>query len=199
MANVTNFPDTRITFIMKRNRDEVWRLTGQGPGDREMFTGLIQGIDACFDDMNKPFHFKLIIDGKGETFITNKYDEDEPPNVLRDYYELDTILEVLDDMGLPDLLEVQFLNDDYEGMREIGERYGWLTRTKNPETQYHGVDAFNTARYIQGYIMGCNACGVDFRQTRHGKPFKVAADGTVTYFDIQGYPMENPPDMPTRI
>lgn len=194
--------DTRITFNMKDAAGNIlWSLQGQGPEDGEMLVGIGQAIYLCawYRNIGQPY-YSFDIDGKGEQYLHTD-PKTRKTTWMYDHFEITDIHNMRNRMGINHFLIKNLQAELHDMDRRYGGSYGWLSKEGLFEGQgYIGtVTMFRTPRYIQGFIMGCNACGVDFRTMVHGKPFKVAADGTVTYFDIEGYPMTNAPDLPAQL
>jgi hypothetical protein len=63
------------------------------------------------------------------------------------------------------------------------------------DRQEYALLRFESENFIQGFISGCNAFNVDFRDIVIGLPFEHLADGNIQYFDIAGYDIQQPPDM----
>lgn len=177
-------PEDRIRSIeltVSRANQALWTLEGHSSEDYVMIAGIITGIAGFLATVEDREMFadiiKVVVDDKDHG-----------------QYDLDNLIDIRDDAGILDFGEVDLTANDLDKI-DLRDLYVWLYI--NPDTPgVYYVDAFKTPRYIQGIIMGCNACGVDFRTLYHGKPFTVDAIGNIKYYDIQGYPIENPPDMP---
>lgn len=177
-------PVTHVTLTVSRNKQPLWKLEGHNTEEYEMIAGMAHAISGFLETRQIPDRFSDVINVEVDSTDMGQYN-------------LNGIWDILTDFGIADHPSFYSAAKEFVGVYEIEGQYGW-GRTVSPEGQFL-IDVFVTPRYIQGFIMGCNACGMDFRQVRYGKPFRVAADGHITYYDIVGYPMTNPPDMPTQI
>jgi len=185
---------------MKHNGQDLWSTEGRGPHDREMLAGMAVAIDKVANaKLHQTPEYSFAVDGIGEKRIVldENYNEVEE----RDHFVMTNINEIVDTAGLEWVEFAAFENGawvfkDYP-LHEYIEGYHWITGHLMNIGRL--ITGFRSAHFVRGFIMGCNACGVDFRDVVYGKPFKVAFDGTVTYYDIVGYPMVNPPDLPTQV
>lgn len=195
--------DTRVKFTMKDEAgDSLWSFEGQGYGDREMMTGLVWAIFNCLEDMGQEFNFSLTVDGEGEVYEGYNYETDQP-YVIKDHFELTTLDDVLGNIDLETrwcfVLEDGSLNHPNFKARAREGDYYWITEEgeyfERPGVSYL---RFRSPQFVRGLIVGYNACGVDFRTKVVGKPFTVQTNGDIVYYDIQGYPIVNPPTMATK-
>lgn len=201
LPNTHNLPNTRVKFTMMDDYGEIWNITGQGPDDREMMAGIANAMHELKKELDQNPIYMITIDGVGEVHIglDEKFEEIEE----HDHFELYRFDDIINDAGLDWVGTAETKN----GALQIGTYYnldqglkhGFWWISKKGRDGRHLIISFHSANYIRGFIMGCNACGVDFRTQVYGKPFKIADDGNITYYDIQGYPIQNPPDMPRHV
>lgn len=175
---------THVALTVSLNKQPLWTLEGNSYEDYEMIAGIVASI-AEYLPQDQPREFF-------EDVISVTVDSTE-----RGRYVINDLADLVEDLDISDIEPINLTTGDFSNIARIENRYGWLYNT--PGDQHGYIDVFRTPNFIQGVIMGANACGMDFRDVYIGKPFTIDEHGNFTYYDIVGYPTENPPNMPTWV
>lgn len=178
---VNTMTDTRARFEMYQNNNLVWAIEAMEP-DFPMLSGLADSFTYILAALGLNGHFQCFL------FYEN---EEKRLLTLEEIYSIGDAARVGE-------VERGVLAPGDDTIQTIRDRFVILRNINDNEEEYMMV-AFNSPRFIQGFIMGCNACNFDVRTIVHGLPFKINADETITYYDVPGYLTEMARDMPGRL
>lgn len=179
-ANINIMADTHARFEMYQNNNLLWAIE-VAELDFPVLAGLADSFTYILNTLG--------LNGNFQCFLF--YENEEKRLTLEEIYSIGDATRVGE-------VERGFLAPGDDTIQIIRDRFVILRHINDNETEYMMV-AFDSPRFIQGFIMGCNACNFDFRTIIHGLPFKINADETITYYDVPGYLTEMARDMPGRL
>lgn len=176
-----------VTMIVLLDNTERWRVNIDTHEEQQHYAGIIAAYDICGDIyfFNKkrlsynivgparPIDIWTFLNKAGANLIAGE--RDFPVTEPLDW----TLINKFDEIAAPKSL-------------------GWWTHYNSlgqTDRQEFALLRFESEHFIQGFIEGCNAFNVDFRNVVIGLPFEHLEDGTIRYFDVVGYGIQQPPDM----
>jgi hypothetical protein len=169
------------TIVFNINNNDVWTQKFTTKEDEETYSGVVFAFLLCNEVHRTDLPNKgLFYIGWGNAPLTeneflkkagvNATDSDEKQPHGLEWSKVTSVLDTLKGDTV----------------------FGWWMRSYDGGDTDRSLIMFRSPRFIQGFISGCNAWGVDFRDLVVGLPFTHAVNGDVHYFDIAGYPINQP-------